>query len=309
MAPTAPIPTEAELRWYSRPGPLTDLSAHAEHLRGLPEDLASLCGVVQGVLLHGHLGALYGLELAEERRHTELNLRSADQRLAVLLERDDAPLIEPRPPAQRQLGTCRDFTLLLCALLRWQGRAARARCGFGGYFVPGLYEDHWVCEIWDEDLERWRLVDAQIDEIQRRLFGPKDPLDVRRDEFIVGGEAWEGCRAGRFETSRFGLSSIHESGLWFVCGDFVRDVAALNKVELLPWDMWGVMLHPALRPEPIALGADEVVARLPAADLDELDRVALLASIHVDLPALRRAYRGPRWQVPAAHPALAGIST
>lgn len=305
----ASTPTEAELRWYSQPEPLTDVSAHADRLRGLPEDLASLCRVVQGVLLHGHLGALYGLELTEERRHVELNLRSADERLATLWEHDDSPLIEARPPAQRQLGTCRDFALLLCSLLRWQGRAARARCGFGGYFVPGLYEDHWVCEVWDEELERWRLVDAQIDEVQRRLFGPKDALDVSRDEFIVGGEAWEGCRAGRFETSRFGLSSIHESGLWFVCGDFVRDVAALNKVELLPWDIWGVMLHPALGPgEPLSLGAEEVVARLPADDLEELDRVALLASGCIDLPAIRRAYQDPRWQVPATHPALAGIS-
>jgi hypothetical protein len=284
---------------------MTDVSPYAERLQDLPEDLASLCGVVQGVLLHGHLGALYGLEVPEAGRQTELNLRSADQRLATLLERDDAPLIEARPPAQRQLGTCRDFALLLCALLRGQGRAARARCGFGGYFVPGRYEDHWVCEIWDEELERWRLVDAQIDEVQRRHFGPKDPLDVSRDEFIAGGEAWEACRSGRLETSRFGLSVIHESGLWFVCGDFVRDVAALNKVELLPWDIWGVMLHPALGPEPLALDADEVVTRLPAADLDELDRVALLASGHVDLPAVRRAYQDPRWRVPASHPALA----
>jgi hypothetical protein len=303
---TTALPTEEERAWYAQPGPLTDVSAHADRLQGLPRDLESLCAVVQGVLLHGHLGGLYGLELTEERRSVELNLRGAADRLAAMLARDGRPLIEARPPAERQLGTCRDFTLLLCALLRWQGRTARARCGFGGYFSPGLFEDHWVCEVWDEDGERWRLVDAQIDDVQRRFFGPKDSLDVSREEFVVGGEAWAGCRDGRLDESRYGLSTIHESGLWFVCGDFVRDVAALNKVELLPWDIWGVMLHPALGPESLELAGDEVVARLPADDLAELDRVASLASGPVDLAALRTAYGDPRWRVPEDNPALAG---
>ena len=31
------------------------------------------------------------------------------------------------------------------------------------------------------------------------------------------------------------------SGLWFVQGNLVRDLAALNKMELLPWDVWGCM--------------------------------------------------------------------
>lgn len=303
-APTAP--TAAELAWYAQPGPLTDVRGFGDALAALPRDLASLCGVVQGVLLHGHLGPLYGLALEEDRRQRELNLRGADERLAALLARDDRPLTVARAPAERQLGTCRDFALLLCALLRWQGRPARARCGFGGYFVTGCYEDHWVCEVWDEAALRWRLVDAQIDDVQRRHFGPKDPLDVTREEFVVGGDAWSACRAARIDASRFGLTSIHESGLWFVCGDFVRDVAALNKAELLPWDVWGVMIQPGFGEEAFAFDADELVARLPADDVAELDRVAGRASHPVDFDAVRGAYEDRRWRVPASHPAFAG---
>jgi hypothetical protein len=33
-------------------------------------------------------------------------------------------------------------------------------------------------------------------------------------------------------------------GLWFVAGNVVRDVAALNKVESLPWDVWGGQPQP-----------------------------------------------------------------
>jgi hypothetical protein len=123
---------------------------------------------------------------------------------------------------------------------------------------------------------------------------------VSREEFIVGGEAWSGCRSGRFDPARFGLTTIQECGLWFVCGDLVRDVAALNKVELLPWDVWGVMLQPALGDAPIALEADEVIARLPPADLAELDRVAPLASGGVDFSAVRSAYEDSRWRATAS---------
>jgi hypothetical protein len=30
-------------------------------------------------------------------------------------------------------------------------------------------------------------------------------------------------------------------GLWFIAGNLVRDVAALNNREMLPWDVWGAM--------------------------------------------------------------------
>jgi len=33
-------------------------------------------------------------------------------------------------------------------------------------------------------------------------------------------------------------------GLWFVQGDLVRDFLSLNKLELLPWDPWGLVRGP-----------------------------------------------------------------
>ena len=54
----------------------------------------------------------------------------------------------------------RDFTV---AFLRAAGVPARARCGFGAYFRPGWFEDHWVVEYWNATAARWQLVDAQLD--------------------------------------------------------------------------------------------------------------------------------------------------
>ncbi|MBK8331835.1 MAG: hypothetical protein IPL07_05490 [Acidimicrobiaceae bacterium] len=48
------------------------------------------------------------------------------------------------------------------------GRPGSARrCGFGAYFVPGFYEDHWVAEYWDPEERRWTMVDAQLDDTWR----------------------------------------------------------------------------------------------------------------------------------------------
>jgi hypothetical protein len=31
------------------------------------------------------------------------------------------------------------------------------------------------------------------------------------------------------------------SGAWFIAGNVLRDLASLNRMELLPWDVWGLM--------------------------------------------------------------------
>jgi hypothetical protein len=131
---------------------------------------------------------------------------------------------------------------MLCSILREKGIPARTRCGFGAYFNPGKFEDHWVCEYWNAGQARWILVDAQLDAVQRSAFKIDfNPLDVPRDRFIIAGDAWQMCRAGRAEADRFGLSIAQLHGLWFVAGNVLRDLASLNRMELLPWDVWGLM--------------------------------------------------------------------
>lgn len=60
-----------------------------------------------------------------------------------------------------------------------------------------------------------------------------DILDVPRDRFLCAGEAWFSCRSGA-DPAKFGIDHTGVRGLWFVAGDLIRDVAALNKAEMLP---------------------------------------------------------------------------
>jgi hypothetical protein len=168
---------------------------------------------------------------------SEAALRSAAEILAALLGRDAHPLDQPRKPEERVIGTCRNYALLACAILRQHGVPARLRVGFADYFTPGFWEDHWVCEYHDGD---WRLLDAELTAEIRRRFGIAfSPADVPRDRFLAAGPTWQALRRGQYDPTRFGVSFLGLAGLWFVAGSLLRDLVALGMDEMMPWDCWG----------------------------------------------------------------------
>jgi hypothetical protein len=221
---------------------MTSGCGHAPMFDELPRDVAALTRVVQGLLLHEHWAPAYGVALSHERRR-ESHIGPTKWMLDHLLAQDGQPLSVGRPVDARLVGVCRHFAVLVVAMLRAKGVPARARCGFATYFNPGHFEDHWVGEYWNAPEARWVLVDAQIDELQRAKLNPDfNVLDVPRDRFVIAGDAWARCRAGEADPSTFGIFAMR--GLWFIAGNLMRDVAALNNIEMLPWDVWGAMIHP-----------------------------------------------------------------
>ncbi|MBN1266679.1 MAG: hypothetical protein JXA25_14380 [Anaerolineales bacterium] len=224
---------------WAAPGPLTELTADAALPEPLPEKLPDLCELVQGLLLN-----IFWMEELEddfeEERLEDVDLRSASQILARIRELDQQHLQIPRPAEKRVISNARGYALLLTSLLRRQGVPARLRCGFSAYFKPGLYIDHWVAEIWAAEKGRWVLVDAQLDEEQRENFRIGfSPFDVPRNMFLLAGEAWQLCIEDEVDPDLFGLYEY--SGMWFIRGSLIRDFLALRKIELLPWDSFGLI--------------------------------------------------------------------
>jgi transglutaminase superfamily protein len=259
------------LSFYTQPGVLTDALKHAPLFDGLPGDPAGVARVAQGLMIHEFLVGAYGVTLAEEDRD-RVNLRRVEQVLDAIVSRDDRPLDVPREPADRIATNCRGFTVMAVAMLRSKGVPARARCGFGAYFSEGLFEDHWVVEFWDADQQRWRLLDAQIDEKQRGMFKIGfDLTDVPRDKFVVAGDAWDQVRAGQADPAKYGLSSINESGDWWIAANLMRDAAALDNIELLPWDVWGAMPEPEDKVDEALF--DELAAAVREPSLPEVRRL------------------------------------
>ena len=277
-----------DLDFWRTPGPMTDLGLHADWVAELPDDPVALRDVVAGTVLHPGWVALYEVDV-DEAGAGENQLRHADRMLTAARGRVDQPGTTTRAPADRIVGTCRHFTVLHTALLRAKGIPARARCGHAGYFETGKWVDHWVTEWWDPERERWVRTDAQLDDSQQPFL----VIDVDRDDlppggFLAGGECWQQVRAGEIDGDTCGIFDMW--GTWFVRGNAVRDLAALNKVELLPWDDWGIMGEAVERPdEEFDAAIDELaVATVPADDLAELQR--LFADDRYSVPATITSY-------------------
>ena len=253
------------LDYYAEPTWMTDPAERGALLNALPAEPAELARRIQGLLLHEHWAPAYGQTLSAERR-SESQIRP----VAEMLERLGS--VEPRPVEQRLVGICRHFSVLATAAFRAHGIPARARCGFGAYFNSGKFEDHWVVEYWRAAEQRWVMVDTQIDALQANVLKPDfDLLDVPRDRFVIAGDAWVECRAGRANPNAFGIFDMR--GLWFIGGNLLRDFAALNNAEMLPWDTWGAMDRPDQPPSPEQLAFLDRVAeqtRAPDAHFAEL---------------------------------------
>jgi hypothetical protein len=254
---------------YSDPGDL-DVAA-------LPRDPRRLTALVRGLILHRLEGERFGCAIPEERLHHDAESRYVTEILRILRERGSGPLTEERPYDQRFVGTCRDYALLLCSLLRATGTPARVRGGYAAYFVAGFHDDHWVTE-YQLPGGSWRLADPQVHD--DRYGVPFDPLDVPRDQFIVAGQAWRACRAGAANPDTFGVWGVPElRGLPMVAHSVVLDLACVAGTETLPWDGWGPW--DAERP----LTPDELVL---------LDTVAAAGTVEEQ----RRLHADPRLAVP-----------
>jgi len=256
--------------YYSKHGMITDPGRFAGLIENLPSDVSQLCSIIQGLLIHIFWADRYGEKLTE-KRIAEVGIRHVENLLAKLQEIEAEPIGEGRQLNKRLVGNCRTYSVLLAAMFRNQGKPARARCGFGRYFEAERYEDHWSVEQ-----DRWIMVDAQLDEFQCQELGIGfDPLDVPRDQFIVGGKAWHSCRNGESDPDHYGIFDMR--GLWFIRGNLIRDIAALNKIELLPWDGWGLI--------------DRKYESISHEELSILDRIASMTFDDVDLISIREAYQ------------------
>jgi len=240
------VKTAVDFRtFYSKPGEITSAGKYGRLFDELPADVATLCEVTQGLIMHRDWAPHMRVILSDARVQ-ETNLRTVSRQTERILELDDSPLAVKRPKEKRLIGTCRDFCAFTVAMLRGKGIPARARCGFAGYFSPGKHEDHWVVEYWKEDESRWNMVDAQLDKFQRAALKIDfNPLDMPPGQFLTGGEAWQKCRQKLADPETFGIFDMH--GMWFIAGNLIRDLLSLNKVELLPWDVW--TSWPAFGPE------------------------------------------------------------
>ena len=253
--------TQQALEFYATPGRFTTLGPDAF----ASDDINRVVEVVQGLLVYDVVAQpFYGVDL-DAVQADAIHERDTARYLAIAQALDARPLDEPRPPSSRVGARCHAFSRVTVAFLRAAGVPARARCGFGAYFRPGWLEDHWVAEYWNGTEHRWQMVDAQLDATWRGMLDFKgDPMAITPSEFVTAGAAWRSWRRGELDASRCGLSGIDEHGAHWIAGNLRLDFASLNKVEMLPWDVWGAHWEPGDEPTDGQLEFFDGVAELAA---------------------------------------------
>lgn len=234
-----------ELDYYREQSVFSHPGKFAELWDSVPPTIADMKAAITPLLFHYRGGGDWDENGIEADRISEINLRYANEMLTCIDSRKSISVAANREMNERMVGCCRDWALLFVSLARHHGFAARSRVGFSAYFMDGWWIDHTVAEIWDESVQRWILVDAELENSWTTASGQEvDPLDISRDIFLPGLDAWRQVRAGEVDASMFVVHPDIEMpelrGVPYLWHNSVLDLAALNRYEMVLWDVWGI---------------------------------------------------------------------
>lgn len=276
--------------YYRQQSSFTDPERYLSCFAELPSSVAKLCEITRHLMLH--FMEVQSTHIDARARLHELDLRYLANRMEKLIQLNHTSLLLKRSDGTKSIGCCRDFSLMLCSFLREKNIPARLRFGFSTCHIPGFHHDQVLLEYWSESSQKWCLADARINSyfIQKyNLNKNLEPHDLSYDLFMTAGEAWHLCRSGKKSPHRFGTGlSTRVSGWWFIRNKLIQDLAALNKMELLPWDCWGIMLK--TRGDDFMQDDEQI---------ELLDYIAdLTAASNIDLEKIRHLYRDERVAVP-----------
>lgn len=236
------------LSYYAQHSSITDPGRYAYLFDPLSEeDVSGLARVIAGLIMHPSSTELYGEPPEPDNRGD--GIRTVADTLDHLHRIDDTPLAVAREPRKRPRANCRNFAVLLVAMLRHRGIPARKRVGFARYLPGSQNYIHEIAEYWDEARDRWVMVDPQNDNVtldaQRAYFesigqperADFDTFDIQVGEsFYPGGLVWRLCRTGDADPEDFRVGP--DGGMLGIRIALLQDLDSLNKAELRSWDEW-----------------------------------------------------------------------
>lgn len=259
--------------YWREQSPVTHPRSWQSLLSGFPKEIPDMMDWLHHVLIH-HWRAMLGQQVLTEDRAAEIEIRPVARLLERIYHKDPSSWGHERPIDQKVVVDCRHFAVLLCAILRDHGYPARVRHGFASYLQNSHHQSHVLCEVWWPGQGRW----VRLDPDQRKV-------DVSEPEFLTAPEAWVGCQDGSLSPGSFGYSS-EARGLWCVRWEVVRDLAALNKEEMLTFDVWGLN---AAYPYDANLNREDedLINEVCRLSLDVGERWAQLHELYLQDPRIR----------------------
>lgn len=282
------------LSYYRQHSKFSTPGRYADEFQSLSPSIPTLCKIIQGLLIHETDGALYNI-VHPPSRTSERRTRSVEDMLNAIYQLDDSPIAEHRPPKSRLIVSCRNFALLLVGMCRSLDIPARMRVGFSTYTSkdPDFYIEHSLVEYWHASIHKWIRVDPRVSSyhiLQKRMTRQIDYLNVANQAFLTSGSVWlDVCRGCR-NPDQYGFCGKQRySGRWYIRNRLMHDLAALNKQEMLPWDIWGYMLHEAPGVDP--------TNKKQLRDISQLAQTIQSGEIY--LHQIHQHWSNPNFQVPS----------
>lgn len=197
------------LEFYKQTSLYTDLGLYRDFAKKLTNDINEICILQRMQIIHPIVFSEPNIREKEEcfwgnmTKVPVTRLRYEDDLFPTALSmisellRKDNNYSKNRKAEDKIFVTCRGQAILLASILKAKGYSARVRSGFATYIKDdGVNYDHWITEYYDNDKNRWVLVDAD-----EHCFNDEFDLnDMPRDKFIFGAEAYLGMRKGKYKT-------------------------------------------------------------------------------------------------------------
>lgn len=212
------------LEFYKKTSLYTALGLYTDFAKNLPNDIGELCWLQRNQIVHPFdlsdkemrkdTHSFYGdmTKVSETSLNYENDLfPTAQAMLSELLRRDQSYSIK-RKIEDKIHVCCREQAILLASILKAKGIPTRVRSGFAKYVntVGKQAGDHWITEYYDINNEKWTLVDADMyfdKEILDEYHVDFSLLDIPREKFIFGAEAYLGIRENHLKSEEIYYAS------------------------------------------------------------------------------------------------------
>lgn len=206
------------LNFYKKTSLYTDLGLYKDFVKQLTDDIDELCVLQRMQIIHPIAFSNPNIRKQDKcfwgdmtkvpitRLDYEDDLFPTAISMISELLRKDGNYNKNRKAENKIHVTCRGEAIFLTATLKAKGYSARVRSGFAPYIkYDGVAYDHWITEYYDENKNRWVLVDA--DEHCPDHDMGFDLNDIPRDKFIFGAEAYLGMRNNKYKTDEIYYAS------------------------------------------------------------------------------------------------------
>ena len=266
---------DKNLDFYLKYSSSADPGKYGYLYKDMPESIGEICKIINYTLIHlSKVNQFIGLKYTER---DDEKLQNIEDILEELVKRNLRGLTMERKPDERLILACGHFARLFASIVKYKGIPTRVRVGFAPY-LSGLSEnkhvDHWICEVWNKEENRWMLVDPDV-----------QLIDFDRNNFEFANEAWINARRGKINPENYGYYKWW--GLDYIKGNLCHDFFACLNEELIYWQGPEIFYKDVDKLNKDELKLLDDIARLLFIPENNLDKLLRLKSDRKELQNIR----------------------